>query len=81
MGSARASLRRAHDSSAEPKDDAAADRVARARRYDFADATRSEYACCEEARSGLVRTAWARRGAGGRGRLKLESGLAVDAME
>lgn len=81
MGSARASFRRAHDSRADPKEDAAVERVARARRYDLAEARRSEYACWEDSRSGFVRTAWTGRGAGGRGRLKLERGLAVDAME
>lgn len=45
MGSARASLRRAHSSRAEPKADAAVDRDASACLYALADASRSEYAC------------------------------------
>jgi len=42
MGSARASFNLAHASSAEPNVEAAVDSAARARRYDFAEATRSE---------------------------------------
>lgn len=81
MGSARASLRRAHDSRAVPNADAAFDSDASARRYCFAEATRSEYAVCESARLALERTACAGRGAGGSGRLNCEMGFAVDATE
>lgn len=81
MGSARASLRRAHSSSAEPNVDAAVERDARACLYALADVSKSEYACCEFSRSALVRMACAGRGAGGRGRLYCEMGFAVEAIE
>lgn len=79
--SARDSFRRAQASRADPKAEAAVDRVARATRYDFAVASRSEYACCDCSRSCLVRTAWAGRGGGGSGRLYEDSGFAVEAYE
>ena len=59
------------------------DKAASARRYSFAEESRSEYAVSEEARSDLESTACGRwGGGGGRGRLNEDGiGLAVLAYE
>lgn len=53
-----ASLRRAHDSSAEPKLLAAVERAASAIRNALAVDRSSEYAAWDSSRSALVKTAW-----------------------
>lgn len=74
-----ASFKRAQASSADPKVEADTERAASARRYSFAEESRSEYAVSEDSRSDLESTACGRwGGGGGRGRLNEDGiGLAV----